>query len=89
MALSQSARSELLDAIRAGGSVDVMREAMTLVLQELIEAEPVRGMECGGGACAGETPSGPSAQRGLPASRRHAGARLAGRPPGLAMGTPE
>src|SRR5712691_13231792 len=39
MALSQSALSELLDAIRAGGSVDVMREAMALVLQELIELE--------------------------------------------------
>jgi len=39
MALSQSALSELLDAIRAGGSVDVMRDAMTLVLQELIELE--------------------------------------------------
>lgn len=39
MALPQSALSELLDAIRAGGSVDVMREAMTLVLQELIEPE--------------------------------------------------
>ena len=39
MALSQSALSELLDAMRAGDSLDVMREAMTLVLQELIEAE--------------------------------------------------
>jgi putative transposase len=43
MALSQSALSELLDAIRAGGSAggsaDVMREAMTLVLQQLIELE--------------------------------------------------
>lgn len=39
MALSQSALSELLDAICAGGSTDVMREAMSLVLQELIEAE--------------------------------------------------
>jgi transposase-like protein len=39
MALSQSALSELLDAMRAGGSLDVMREALTLVLQELIEAE--------------------------------------------------
>jgi hypothetical protein len=37
MAIPRSALSELLDAIRAGGSVDVMREAMTLVLQELIE----------------------------------------------------
>jgi putative transposase len=39
MALSQSALSELLDAIRAGGGEDVVREAMTLVLQELIELE--------------------------------------------------
>ena len=39
MALSQSALSELLDAVRSGGSIDVMREAMALVLQELIEAE--------------------------------------------------
>ena len=35
MALSQSALSELLDAIRAGGSADVMRDAMVLVLQEI------------------------------------------------------
>ncbi len=39
MALSQSALSELLDAIRAGGSADIMRDAMTLVLQQLIELE--------------------------------------------------
>ena len=39
MALPQSALSELLDAIRAGGSEDVIREAMALVLQELIELE--------------------------------------------------
>ncbi len=47
MALSQSALSELLDAIRAGGSVDVMREAMTLVLQELIELEAARAIGAG------------------------------------------
>jgi transposase-like protein len=39
MALDQSALSELLDAIRAGGGEDVVRRAMTLVLQELIELE--------------------------------------------------
>jgi transposase-like protein len=39
MALSQSALSELLDAMRAGGGEDVLRDAMTLVLQELIELE--------------------------------------------------
>ena len=44
MALSQSALSELLDAIRAGGSLDVMREAMTFVLQELIELEAAQAI---------------------------------------------
>jgi hypothetical protein len=44
MALSQSAPSELLDAMRAGGSLDVMRVAMTLVLQELIEAEAAQAI---------------------------------------------
>lgn len=39
MALSQSALSELLDAIRAGGSEDVLRDALRHVLQELIELE--------------------------------------------------
>jgi putative transposase len=44
MALPQSALSELLDAIRAGGSGDVMREATTLVLQELIEVEAAQAI---------------------------------------------
>jgi putative transposase len=39
MALPQSALSELLDAIRAGDGTDVLRDAMALVLQELIELE--------------------------------------------------
>ncbi len=47
MALSQSALSELLDAIRAGGSEDVLREAMTLVLQELIELEAAQAIGAG------------------------------------------
>src|SRR5207249_3372322 len=47
MALSQSALSELLDAIRAGGSGDVLREAMTLVLQELIELEASQAIGAG------------------------------------------
>ena len=47
MALPQSALSELLDAIRAGGSVDVMREAMTLVLQELVELEAAQAIGAG------------------------------------------
>src|SRR6476646_1762297 len=39
MALSQSARSELMDAFRAGDGVDLIRESVRVVLQELIEAE--------------------------------------------------
>ena len=39
MALNQSALMELLDALRAGGDIDFMRDAMQLVLQELIELE--------------------------------------------------
>jgi putative transposase len=39
MALSQSALSELMDAFRAGDGVDLIRESVRTVLQELIEAE--------------------------------------------------
>jgi transposase-like protein len=39
MALSQSALSDLLAALRAGGDLDVIREGLALVLQALIEAE--------------------------------------------------
>ncbi len=39
MALSQSAVSELLDAFRAGDGVDLVRESVRLVMQELIEVE--------------------------------------------------
>jgi putative transposase len=47
MALSQSALSELLDAIRAGGSADVIRDAMALVLQQLIELEADQAIGAG------------------------------------------
>lgn len=47
MALSQSALSELLDAIRAGEGTDVLREAMALVLQELIELEAAQVIGAG------------------------------------------
>jgi putative transposase len=43
MALSESAVSELLEALRAGEGVDLIREAVTMVLQELIEVEGERG----------------------------------------------
>jgi putative transposase len=39
MALSQSVLSELLDAFRAGEGVDLVRDAVRLVKQELIEVE--------------------------------------------------
>src|SRR3954470_2929981 len=39
MALSQSAVSELLEAFRAGDGVDLIREAVRMVLHELIETE--------------------------------------------------
>lgn len=39
MALSQSDLSDLLDAIRAGGDLDVIRRSVELVLQALIYAE--------------------------------------------------
>ena len=39
MALSESALSELLEALRAGEAMDVIRESVRMVLQEFIEAE--------------------------------------------------
>jgi transposase-like protein len=39
MTLSQSVLSELLDAFRAGEGVDLVRDAVRLVMQELIETE--------------------------------------------------
>jgi putative transposase len=39
MALDKSAIADLLDALRAGGGLDVIREGVALVLQALIDAE--------------------------------------------------
>jgi transposase-like protein len=39
MALTQSALSELLEAFRAGDGVDLIRDAVRVALQELIEIE--------------------------------------------------
>jgi len=47
MTQSQSALSDLLDAIRAGGSIDVMREAMAFALQELIDLEAAQAIGAG------------------------------------------
>jgi len=37
MALSQSAVSELLEAFRAGEGIDLIRESVRMVMQELVE----------------------------------------------------
>ena len=47
MALSQSALNDLLDALRAGGDLDVVREALALVLQALIDAEATQRIGAG------------------------------------------
>jgi putative transposase len=47
MALDQSALTDLLDALRAGGDLDFMREAMQLVLQALIELDATQSIGAG------------------------------------------
>jgi len=46
MTLDQSALSELLDAIRAGGNLDVVRAAVATMLQALISLEATLGDRC-------------------------------------------
>ena len=47
MALSQSALSELLDAFRAGEGVDLIRDSVRMVMQELIEVEAAERIGAG------------------------------------------
>src|SRR4051812_32725679 len=47
MALSQSAVSELLEAFRTGEGVDLVRESVRMVMQELIEAEATERIGAG------------------------------------------
>ena len=47
MALSQSVASELLEAFRAGEGVDLIRESVRLVMQELIETEATEQIGAG------------------------------------------
>jgi putative transposase len=47
MALSQSVVSELLEAFRAGEGVDLVRESVRLVMQELIETEAAERIGAG------------------------------------------
>jgi putative transposase len=44
MALSESVVSELLDAFRAGDGVNLIRDAVQLVLQEMIEVEATQAI---------------------------------------------
>src|SRR4030095_6075315 len=47
MALDESAMTDLLAALRAGGGLDVVREALALVLQALIDAEAAQQIGTG------------------------------------------
>jgi putative transposase len=47
MALDKHALSELLDALRAGGDIDVVRAGMQLVAQALIELEAAQVIGAG------------------------------------------
>jgi transposase-like protein len=47
MALSESALSELLEALRSGDAVDLIRESVRMVMQELIEAEATEKIGAG------------------------------------------
>jgi hypothetical protein len=47
MALDESAMTDLLAALRAGGGLDVVREALALVLQALIQAEAAQQIGAG------------------------------------------
>src|SRR5215212_12145231 len=47
MALDESAMTDLLAALRAGGGLDVVREALGLVLQALINADAAQQIGAG------------------------------------------
>jgi transposase-like protein len=47
MALDKSAGADLLDALRAGGDLDVIRESLALVLQALIDTEATQHIGAG------------------------------------------
>jgi putative transposase len=47
MALNKSAIADLLDALRAGGDLDLIREGLALVLQAMIDAEATQHIGAG------------------------------------------
>ena len=64
MTLDKSALTDLLHALRAGGDLDLLREAMQLVLQALIEAEA--SDKLGAGIRAKRHPHHPPQRRASP-----------------------
>jgi hypothetical protein len=73
MALSESAVSELLDAFRGGNGVDLIRDAVTMVLQELIKVEATEHIGAGRYERTGAADHGPQWFPGSPVD--HAGGR--------------
>ncbi len=63
MALEQSDLSELLAALKSGDGVDLVRDAVRLVLQELIEAEATAVIGAGRYEPSGERVTEPNGHR--------------------------
>ncbi len=61
MTLTKSDVSELLDALRAGGDIDVVRKGVELVLQALIDAEAAEAIGAGPYERASRAPTGETA----------------------------
>ena len=86
MALDQSALTELLDALKAGGDLDFMRRAMEVVLQLLIELEATEKIGAGRYE---RTDTSSSLRRPCPGrcDGRSSNAAWPGRPPGCPVPT--
>ena len=84
MALSQSALSELLEAFRAGEGVDLIRESVRMVMQELIEAEATE--QIGAGRYERTEDAGHRPQRVPAAAAGHPGRRRRAADPQAAQG---
>ena len=84
MALSQSVASELLEAFRAGEGVDLVRESVRLVMQELIETEATEVV--GAGRYERSETRSTRAERVSAAVGRHPGRRCRAADPEAAAG---
>ena len=79
MALNESDLSELLDALRAGGDIDIIRRSLELVLQALIEAEVTEVIGAGPHQRA-DTRTNPAQRPSSPGARDKSRRRGAGHP---------